>query len=154
MSQEYLVHLNWLKLASNPCGLDNSTGRAADRYPDDASSNPARVNIFQLTSVVSDYGEKFLFLFISHFLLIFFQTPFKHEQQSSQRSKNALTKAEKREAKKGHGRLVIITATYINFFFMRITDGLIFEIFSQATNAKNARSTPATDMYSSPKCQR
>ena len=42
------------------CGLDSSTGRAADRYPEGASSNPARINNFQLTSVVSDYREKFL----------------------------------------------------------------------------------------------
>ena len=34
---------------------------AADRYPEGASSNPARVNIFQLTSAVSDYHEKFLY---------------------------------------------------------------------------------------------
>ena len=46
-----------VKLASNPCGLDSSTGRAADRYPEDASSNPARVNIFQQTSAVSDGFE-------------------------------------------------------------------------------------------------
>ena len=26
--------LNWIKLASNPCGLDNSTDRAVDRYPE------------------------------------------------------------------------------------------------------------------------
>ena len=44
---------------SNPCGLDSSTGRAAD--PEGASLNPARVNIFQLTSAVLDYHEKFLF---------------------------------------------------------------------------------------------
>ena len=53
--------LNWIKLASNPFGLDHSTGRAADRYSEGANSNPARVNIFQLTSAVSDYHEKFLF---------------------------------------------------------------------------------------------
>ena len=52
LSREYVVHLNWIKLASNPCELDSSTGRAADRYPEDASSNPARVNIFRLTSAV------------------------------------------------------------------------------------------------------
>ena len=33
---------------------DNLTGRAVDRYPEGASSNSARVNIFQLTSAVSD----------------------------------------------------------------------------------------------------
>ena len=43
------------------CGLDNSTGRAANWCPEGASSNPVRVNIFQLTSAVSDYREKFLF---------------------------------------------------------------------------------------------
>ena len=42
---------------SNPCGLDSSTGRAADRYSEGASSNPVRVNTFQLTSAVSDYHE-------------------------------------------------------------------------------------------------
>ena len=36
-----------------------------DRYPESASSNPARVNIFQFTSAVSDYHEKFLFMYIS-----------------------------------------------------------------------------------------
>ena len=50
------------KLASDPCGLVRSTGRAADQYLEDASSNPARVNIFELTSAVSDYHEKFLFI--------------------------------------------------------------------------------------------
>ena len=39
--------------------------RAADRYPKGASSNSARVNIFQLTSSVSDYHEKFLFEYSS-----------------------------------------------------------------------------------------
>ena len=34
--------------------------RVTDRYPEGASSNPARINIFQLTSALSDY-EKFLF---------------------------------------------------------------------------------------------
>ena len=48
LSREYLVHLNWIKLASNPCGLDSSTGRAADRYSEGASSNPAQVNIFRV----------------------------------------------------------------------------------------------------------
>ena len=48
------------KVASNPCGLDSSTGRAADRYPEGASSNPAVVNIFQLTSAVLDHHEKTL----------------------------------------------------------------------------------------------
>ena len=65
LSGEYLMHLNWIKLASNPCGLDSSTGRAADRYPEGASSNPTRINIFQLTSAVSDFHEKFLFVYIS-----------------------------------------------------------------------------------------
>ena len=53
------------KLASSPCGLDSSTDRAADRYPESASSNPPRVNIFRLTSSVSDCHEKFLFTYIS-----------------------------------------------------------------------------------------
>ena len=34
---------------------------APDRYLEGVSSNPARVNTFQLTSAVSDYREKFLF---------------------------------------------------------------------------------------------
>ena len=45
-------------------------GRAADLYPEGASSNPVRVNIFQSISAVPDYHEKFLFisdLFQSHF---------------------------------------------------------------------------------------
>ena len=58
LSRECLVHLNWIKLSSNSCGLDSSTGRAADRYPEGVSSNPAGVNIFQLTSAMSDYHEK------------------------------------------------------------------------------------------------
>ena len=62
LSQEYLVHLSWIKLASNPRGLDSSSGRAADRNPEGASSNTARVKIFQLTSAVSDCHEKFLFI--------------------------------------------------------------------------------------------
>ena len=50
---------NFVLHASNSCRLDSSTGRAADKYPEGVSSNPARVNIFQLTSAVSDYhGEK------------------------------------------------------------------------------------------------
>ena len=48
------------KHASNSCGLDSSTGRVADRYPENASSNPARVSIFQLTLAVSDYNEKLI----------------------------------------------------------------------------------------------
>ena len=64
LSREYLVHLSWIKLASNPCGLDSPTGRAADRYPEGASSNPVRVNIFQLPSTVPDYHENFLFMFL------------------------------------------------------------------------------------------
>ena len=49
----------------NVLGLDSSTGRATDRYPEGASSNAARVNIFQLTSTLKDYHEKFLFMCIS-----------------------------------------------------------------------------------------
>ena len=61
----YTVEVNWKmltrarfelapsdKLASNPSGLDSSNGKAADRYSEGPSSNPARVNIFQLTSTV------------------------------------------------------------------------------------------------------
>ena len=59
------MHLNWIKLASNPHGLDSSTRRASDWYPEGVSSNPAWVNIFQLTLAVSDYHEKFLFMYIS-----------------------------------------------------------------------------------------
>ena len=65
LSREYFVHLNWIKPTSNPCRLDNSKGRATDWYPEGASSNPAPVYIFQLTSAVSDYHEKFLFMNIS-----------------------------------------------------------------------------------------
>ena len=54
------MHLYWITLASNPCELDNSTGRAVDRYPEGASPSSARVNIFQLTSALSDYHETFL----------------------------------------------------------------------------------------------
>ena len=54
-----------IKLPSTPCGLDSSTGRAMDRYPECASSNPARVNIFQLISAASDYHGKFFFMYIS-----------------------------------------------------------------------------------------
>ena len=36
-----------------------------DRYPEGASSNRARVNIFQSTLAVSDYHEKFRFMYIS-----------------------------------------------------------------------------------------
>ena len=43
--------------------LDGSTGRAVDRYPKGANSNPARVNGFQLTSAVSDYHVKLLFMY-------------------------------------------------------------------------------------------
>ena len=58
LSQEYLVHLNWIKLASNPCGLDSSTGRVAYWYPEGASSNPGQVNIFQLTLAVSNFSSR------------------------------------------------------------------------------------------------
>ena len=58
LSREYVVYLDGIKLASSSCGLDSSTGSAVNRYPEGASSNPARVNIFQLTSAVSDYHEK------------------------------------------------------------------------------------------------
>ena len=43
---------------SNPTGLDSSTGRAADRYPESTNSSLGRVNVFQLTSAVSDYHDK------------------------------------------------------------------------------------------------
>ena len=49
---EYLVHLNWIKLASNPCELDSWTGKGADQYPEGVSSNPSRVNVFQSTLAV------------------------------------------------------------------------------------------------------
>ena len=61
-----------LELASNPCGLDSSAGRAADRYPEGASSNCTRVNILQLTSVVSDYYEKKLQLKYRKWSFVFF----------------------------------------------------------------------------------
>ena len=59
LEREYLMHLNWINLASNPCRLDSSTGQVADRYPEGANSNPTLVNIFQLTSTVSEYHEKY-----------------------------------------------------------------------------------------------
>ena len=45
-SQKYFVYLNWIRLATNPSGLDSSIGRAAVWKPEDASSNPARDNEF------------------------------------------------------------------------------------------------------------
>ena len=48
-----------------PLGLNSSTGRETDLYPERASLNPIRVNTFQLTLAVSDYHEKFLFTYIS-----------------------------------------------------------------------------------------
>ena len=39
--------------------------------PKGASSNPARVNIFQLTPAVSDYHEKFLFKLQQNSIAIF-----------------------------------------------------------------------------------
>ena len=47
------------------CGLESSTGRVADRYPEGAKSNLARVNTFQLTSALSDYHENFLLMDLS-----------------------------------------------------------------------------------------
>ena len=41
-SRQYLVHLNWIRLATNPSWLDSSIGRAAVQKAEDASSNPAR----------------------------------------------------------------------------------------------------------------
>ena len=75
LSQEYLVHLNWIKLASKHCGLDGSTCSAADGYPESESSNPARVNVFQLTSEVSDYHEKFLLITV---VMVVFLSKIKH----------------------------------------------------------------------------
>ena len=43
-SRKYFVHLNWIRLATNPSWLDSSIGRAAVKKPEDASSNPARDN--------------------------------------------------------------------------------------------------------------
>ena len=41
------MHLNWIRLATNPSWLDSSIGRAAvHKKPEDASSNRARVNEF------------------------------------------------------------------------------------------------------------
>ena len=57
--------LTWVRFELAPSGIDNSTGPVAGWYPEGASSNPASVNTFQLTSVVSDYHEKFLFMYIS-----------------------------------------------------------------------------------------
>ena len=60
LSREYLVHLNWIKFASNPCELDSLTSKAGHRYPEGANSNPAQVKIFQLTSAVSDHHENLI----------------------------------------------------------------------------------------------
>ena len=45
-SRKYFVHLNWIRLATNPSWLDSSIGRAVVWKPEDASSNPARDNEF------------------------------------------------------------------------------------------------------------
>ena len=45
-SRKYFVHLNWIRLATNPSWLDNSIGRAPVQKPEYASSNPARDNEF------------------------------------------------------------------------------------------------------------
>ena len=58
------MQLIWIKLTSSFGGFDSSTVRAVDHYPKGASSNPASVNIFHFTSAVSDYHEKFLFMYI------------------------------------------------------------------------------------------
>ena len=50
-SRKYFVHLIWIKLASNPCWLDSSIGRAADRSPEGASSS-----LLELTFTV-DFGS-------------------------------------------------------------------------------------------------
>ena len=46
-----------------PLGLNSSTGKVVDSYPNGVSSNPTQVNIFQLTLAMSDYHEKFLFMY-------------------------------------------------------------------------------------------
>ena len=45
-SRKYFVHLNWIRLVTNPSWLDISIGRAAAEKPEDASSNSARGNEF------------------------------------------------------------------------------------------------------------
>ena len=45
-SRKYFVHLNWIRLATNPSWLDSSIGRAVVLKPEGASSNPARDNEF------------------------------------------------------------------------------------------------------------
>ena len=43
-SRKYFLHLNWIRLATNPRWLESSIVRAAIQKPEDASSNPARDN--------------------------------------------------------------------------------------------------------------
>ena len=45
-------------ISESPSEIYMNRKRAADRYPKGAGLNPARVNIFQLTSVGSDYHKK------------------------------------------------------------------------------------------------
>ena len=44
--RKYFVHLNWIRLSTDPSWLDSSIGRAAVKKPEDASLNPARDNEF------------------------------------------------------------------------------------------------------------
>ena len=44
--RKYFVHLNWIRLATNPRQFDSSMGRAAVYKTEGASSNPARANEF------------------------------------------------------------------------------------------------------------
>ena len=62
--------LSWIKTRLQSYGLDSSTRRVAGRYPEGASSNPARINIFQSTPAVSDYHEKFLFKYWLSFIVM------------------------------------------------------------------------------------
>ena len=53
--KKYFVHLNWIRLATNPSSLDNSIGGAAISKPEDASSKYLRIPLKTTkNSAVSD----------------------------------------------------------------------------------------------------
>ena len=56
-SRKYFVHLNWMRLATNPSWLDSSIGRAAVWKPKDASSHFARDNEFFVVLCSVRYNE-------------------------------------------------------------------------------------------------
>ena len=58
-SRKYFVHLNWIRLATNPSWLDSSIGRAAVLKPEDASSNPARDEFFASSKTSVKLSRKY-----------------------------------------------------------------------------------------------